>query len=391
MMQAAVVFRRAVSTTLTGAALAAPLWTIAVAAPIVVTGALAAPSYAQDSGKDTVALKDGTTQTGKIKAEEYGGLILTVKEDKTIAWNDIVAGPAGVTYAGSPAFQSVREKFDSGKYEEALEPITELAKDTKLRAPLRQHVLYFKAIAEMRTGKLDEAITSFKDLLTAFPKSRYLLDVGDNLVQIYIAKKDMASAAKALDQISSDAATAGVESGFSAAINVLKGRLLEEQQKFPEAQAAYTVAEKGTGVAPSVVAQAILGQARCAIALKDNVKAEGLFRKIVNGDGPNNVMAGAWNGIGDLLYADATPKTGKADAAKINDALYCYLRGVVQYSPLPGEAADEYERALAGAVRCFKGLAQLETKADLKAAHNARANERYNQLLREFPNTKYKN
>jgi len=386
MMQAAVVLRRALSTSILIGALTASAVPLVFAASAL-TLALSAPAYAQDS-KDTVTLKDGTTQSGKIKSEDYGGLVINVKEDKTLTWNEIIAGPGGITYGGSPAFQSVKDMFDGGKFDDALTPLAELVKDTKLRAPLKQHVLYYKALIEQRQAKYDDAIVAYKDLLTAFPKSRYLLDVGDNLVQIYIAKGDVPGAMKALDQLSSDAATAGVESGFSSAMNVLKGRVLEEQQKFPEAQAAYTVAEKGTGVAATVVAQAILGQARCAIALKDNTKAEGLFRKIVNADGPNNVMAGAWNGIADLMYADATPKSGKADAAKINDALYCYLRGVVQYSPLPGESTSEYERALAGSVRCFKGLAQLETKPDIKAAHTARANERQNQLLREFPNTK---
>jgi tetratricopeptide (TPR) repeat protein len=348
--------------------------------------ALTAPALAQDATKDNVPLKDGKTESGKIKSEDYGGLVIDNKGDKTILWPDIRAD--GITYAGSPAFQSAKEQFESGKLDEALAAFEELKGDKKLRPVLMQHTLYYYSFIKQRQGKFDDALAGYKELLTQFPKSRYLLEVGEHMVQAYISKKDVAGASKALDQLSGDAMTAGVEPGFSSAINVLKGRVLEEQKKWSEAQAAYAIAEKAAGVSPTVVAQAVLGQARCLVALGKKPEAEAMYRKLTTQDGPSVVMSGAWNGLGDLIIEE-TLKAPKPDPEKILDGLYCYLRGVVQYSPLPGEPTNEYERALAGSSKAFDYLAQLDAKPENKQLYKQRAQERINQLRKEFPNSPY--
>lgn len=351
----------------------------------VLSLALVAAANAQD----TVTLKSGSTESGKIKSEDYAGLVIDAKGDKTIAWNDIAAD--GISYANAALFQSARDQFAGNKFEEALKAFEELKGEKNLRPVLKQHALYYTAYILQRQGKFDEALAGYKELLTAFPKSRYLNEVGENYANLFLAKKDAANGAKVLDQLSGDALTAGVDNSFSASVNVQKGRLLEDQGKFPEAQAAYTVAEKAPGVSPRVVAQAILGQARCAVALGDKTKAEGLFRKVVNGEGPGTVIAGGWNGLGDLLLEEGkgSGATKKPDTDKIVDALYCYLRGVVQYTPLPGESSAEYERSLAFSAKCFEFLAQLDAKPESKAANKARAQARRDQLAREYPNSPY--
>lgn len=352
----------------------------------LLTLALVAGATAQE--KDTVTLKNGNSETGKIKSEEYGALVFD-KTDKTIAWSDIA--PMGVTYGNAPQFGSALDAFNNGKLDDALKAFEELKGEKNLRPVLKQHALYYVPLILQRQGKFDEALAGYKDLLTAFPKSRRLFEVGENYLAIYMAKKDPVAGAKALDQLSTDALGAGVPTGFDSAISVLKGRLIEEQKKFAEAQALYTLAEKAPGVAPSVVAQAILGQGRCAVGLGDKTKAEGIFRKVVTGDGDGSILAGGWNGLGDLMLEDGKGggATKKADADKILDALFCYLRGVVQYTPQPGESSAEYEHALFGASECFKYLGQLDPKAESKQANMKRSSDRLDQLRREFPNSPY--
>jgi tetratricopeptide (TPR) repeat protein len=352
-----------------------------------IASASPAAASAQDN-KDSVQLKSGTSETGKIKSEDYGGLVIDNKGDKTIAWKDI-AQPGGIHYANAPQYDAAKDQFDGGKLDEAQKSFEELKGEKNLRPVLKQHALYHLAVIDQRTGKLDEALAGYKELLTAFPKSRYLYQVGENYVSLYGAKRDPAAASKALDQLSTDAMTAGVESGFGSAVNVLKGRLLEDQKKYAEAQAAYTVAEKATGVEASVVQQAILGQGRCAVALKDNVKAEGLFRKLTTSpDASAPVLAGAWNGLGDIMIEDAR-KAGKPDQDKITDALYCYMRGVVLYVPLPGESTAEYERAQYFSAKCFEYLGSLATKADIKQQYAGAKEVRLAQLRKQFPNSIY--
>ena len=341
---------------------------------------LAVPALAQD--KDTIQLKDGKTETGKIKSEDYSGLVLEGKGGRTIQWSEIV--PNGVTYSGSAEFTSAKENLDNGKFDDALPKLEELKGDTKLRAVIKQNVLYFIPVILQRQGKFDEAIAGYKELVLAFPKSRYLMEVGEGLVNSFLAKgKDYAGASKALDELADAALKAGVEAGFSAGVNVLRGRLFEEQGKISEASGAYSVAEKASGVSKAIVQQSQLGQARTLVALKKPTEAETLYRKLVGEDAPNAVLAGAWNGIGDLLKDEARTKR---DSEKMLDALFAYLRGVVQYAPLPGEPTTEYKRAMQGSAECFKLISDLEQNADRKRLYAERARERTEQLKKEFPN-----
>ncbi len=362
--------------------------TLLAATALVVSAAnVSAISQDKPDNKDSLTLKAGTTESGKIKSEDYGGLVLESKGDKTIVWADIV--PGSIHYTNASAYESAKDAFDGGKLDDALKGFEDMKADKAVRAVLKQHALYYIGFIQQRQGHVDEALTAYKDLITAFPKSRYLYDVGENMVAIYRTKKDSANATKALDDLSTNALTAGADPGFSSAINVLKGSVLEDQKKYAEAQAAYAVAEKAPGVTPQVVQQAILGQARCAVALNDKTKAEGLFRKVTTTDSSAPIMAGAWNGLGDLLLEEGRKgAAGKADADKITDALYCYLRGVVQYVPLPGESSAEYERAMFYSAKCFDFLGQL-APATAKAAYTTNMNQRMEQLRKLYPNSEY--
>jgi tetratricopeptide (TPR) repeat protein len=347
---------------------------------------------AAQENRDTVQTKDGKTETGSIKSEEYAGLTINAAKGgpRTIEWSQIV--PDGIVYAGAgaPEFQAAKDSLAQGKPDDALKKFEDLKAEAKLRPILKQNVLYFIPLLQQRKGDYDAAIAGFKELTTAFPKSRYLMDVGEHIVACYAAKKDVASGTKALEELSAAATQAGVENGFGSAINVLKGRILEQQGKFPEAAAAYGVAEKASGVSPLVVFQARLGEARCAVSLNKRAEAEAGFRKLVGEDAPNTILSGAWNGLGDLLKEEARKaNNNKGDAEKVFDALLAYMRGVVQYAPLPGDSTEEYERSLRGTSDCFKLISDVETKADVKKLYRERSAERLEVLKRDYPNSAF--
>jgi tetratricopeptide (TPR) repeat protein len=351
---------------------------------------LALPCAALSQDKDTVQIKGGPPETGVIKAEEYGGVSITPTKGQphTIEWAQIA--PDGISYAGSPEYASAKESLISGKPDDALQKFEALKGESKLRAVLKQNVLYYIAMLEQRKGDYDGALATMKELVTAFPKSRYLMDVGERTVACYAAKKDVASANRALDELVAAANAGGIENGFGSAVNVLKGRVFELQGDFAKAQAAYGVAASATGVPQTVVFQARLGQGRCAVALKKSSDAESIFRALTKEDAPNSILAGAWNGLGDLLKDEARKgKDGKPDGEKVLDALFAYLRGSVQYAPLPGESTDEYERSLRGSSDCFKFLSDLETKPDQKKLNRDRSVERLEVLKKEYPNSAY--
>lgn len=342
----------------------------------------AVPAFAQD----TVSLKDGKTESGRIKSAEFDGLTIENKgQAKTIEWNTV----ASIAFKDPPdEYTAGRDSFDQSKWDDALGSFDKLKADTKLRAPIRQDAFYFAAAANLAKGNWDGAITGFDALRKEFPKSRYLIEAGEGYVTAFSAKKDFAGASKALDTLSNDAAVAGVPQGFNAAVSLLKGRLLEDQGKTTEAAAAYGVAEKATGAPLIVLQQARLGQGRCLLVQKKNSEAEAIFRKLSGEDAPTLVLAGAWNGLGDLWMIDAMTKGDAEKIDKINDAAFAYMRGVVQYGPGPGESAREYKRALEGSMKAFQALSQVEKNADRKKVYQQRYAERKEQLDREFPGGK---
>jgi tetratricopeptide (TPR) repeat protein len=353
----------------------------ALLAPLAVASFLAQSASAQE--KDSIQFKDGKTEPGLIKSEEYGGITFNPAKGaaRTIEWKDVA--PNGITYAGSAEFQSGKDAYDGGKFADALEKFQQVLGDAKLRAVLKQNAEYFVATIHQRGGEFDPAIESYKKLVADFPKSRWLMEVGEGLVACYMAKKDAAGAAKALEELSTAATTAGVEASFNSAVNVLKGRLNEEQGKFAEAQAAYGVVSKANGVPATIGQKARLGEARCMVALNKKSDAKTAFQALVKEDAPNGVLAGAWNGIADLMVEEA--RANQNDADKLLDALVCYMRGVVQYSPLPGESYTEYKRALKGSAEVCKFIGQVEKNADRKKLYQQRAAEREEQFKKEFP------
>ena len=355
----------------------------ALALPCFAAGGTTAP--AAQSKEDVVKLKNGTEESGRIKSEEYAGLTFDPKQgqQRTIAWSDI----AQITYQGGEQFDSARNLLNQGKLEESVTALTELLKpEAKLRGLIKQDVLYLIGSAQIRLGKADESIESFKTLLKEFPKSRYLPDVAEGLVNAYSAKNDLESAKKALDDLNSAAVTAGVEANFSAVVAIQRGRILERQEKWSEAYSAYNAAGTTSGVSALASQQARLGQARCQMRQNKVSEAEALFRKISSEDAPNSILAGAWNGLGDIVKAEGRQKR---DAAVLLDALYMYLRGVVVYGPVPGESTYEYERALAGAAESFDNLSQVESNKDLKARYARSRDEHRAQLKKEFPNSPF--
>ncbi len=343
--------------------------------------------FAVQENRDVVNLTNGQTELGKIKSEDFTGLeIDPVKGSaKRIPWSEIK--PNGVVY-NSPEWQSITDLFAANKFADALPLLDELKADSKLRDPLRQNALYFTAVALQRQGQNDEALAAYKELVAAYPKSRYLMEAGEAMSSMLAAKKDYAGAVKLLNDID----LAAAEPSFSASAGVLKGQVFEEQKDWAKAGAAYEVASKAPSVPPGVQLQAELGAARTLAAQNKKSEAEAALTKLKAKDGPNPIMAGIWNGLADLtLERGRAANGGKGDADQLLDALYMYLRGVVQYAPLPGQSTREYERALSGSARVFKMLGDVETVADRKRLYQQRADQRLDQLKREFPNSPFVN
>ena len=355
----------------------------ALGAGVLPASALAAPPP-QAAKEDVVSFKDKRDpEKGKVVAENYDALELEVKKGvkKKLEW----AGIASVKYADVPEEYTEAAAERGGDPEGALEKLKGLGGQEGLGDVTRQQVMYDVASLQQQLGLLDEAIASWNALIAAFPEGRYLGAAARGLIDSNLAKGDADGAGKALDGLGSNAAVGKYE-GLGLDLKVLRGRILMAQGKFADARAAFEQVEKDAKASPDASAMARLGVAECLKNEGKGPEAETRFKAIVDGDGPNFLLAGAWNGLGDML----SEKGAKArNADQLTEALYAYLRGVVQYVPAAGEPQDQYERALAGSARCFKHLSELETNKDRKAYYGGMFTQQAERLRKVSPNSEY--
>jgi len=355
-------------------------WPLLPAAALL---ALCCAVAAQESGtKDSVKLADGTTESGLIESEDFGGLSIKGGggKERVIPWKDVV----DTTYRGVDEYATAVADWMAGRLPEAEAGFSKLAAQPKLRPVVRQQALFHLAVVLESEGKGSDAAATWRTLMTDFPRGRYLAAAAEALVAAKLAAKDAAGAAAELAKI--EEATKGF-ADVRPALSILKGTVLEAQNKPADALAVYSAAALDAAATPEVKAAAELGKARCQKLDKKPADAEATLRKLVTStDAPPRVLAGAWNEIGDILLEQGRASTSED---KLQEALFAYLRSSVQYLPLPGEPTRDYERALAGSARCFKFISEITQKPERKDLYNTRSRQRTEKLRTEFPGSEF--
>ncbi|MCK6447965.1 MAG: tetratricopeptide repeat protein [Planctomycetes bacterium] len=334
--------------------------------------------------QDRIVTQDGKEKIAKVVSEDYDGLTLAVDGGGTtgLRWKAIQS----VRYANADRYYRAIDAFTSGTPQDALKQLENLAADTKLRPVLRHGVLFHLARTYQRVGDTDKALATYEALLESFPKTRYLLTVGTNLITLYRAKGTVGAGAKTLETRLGAAQSGSNDPTLQAGIGVLRGAILEEQGKTADAQRAFETTAAIQGADADVLAAAKLGIARSAQRAGRNSDADTRYRELVTAAAPNEVLAGAWNGLGDLAFE---PALQKRDAAGLREALFAYLRGVVLYTPGREGSTDEHERALAGASKTFKALGELETDAEAKKSFLDRARRKRDELSGTYPQSRF--
>lgn len=355
---------------------------VGVALTALLALALGAATSAQN---DRVILKNGKDKQVRIKTEDLDGVWYSAPGgagNTVIKWNEIDS----IQYSGADAYNKALETLATGRIADAAGQLETLAGDAELRPVLKQSVLFHLGVANARLGKADAALARYKELLSGFPKCRYLLPVGASVLSLHLAKNDVNGAATALEPVFASEKDAGADPSVQAGLGVLRGQLFEAQKKLDQAVSAYEGITRTPKAEPDVINAAKLGLARCAQARGNKNDAEQKYREICKLDAPNAVLAGAWNGLGDLALEAAT--AGR-DPDGLRVALLDYLRGIVLYAPGPGEPSDELERALAGAGRAAKSISELESNAERKQLFQERSRQHLAQLSSQYPGSRY--
>ena len=347
---------------------------------------LAALSGVASAQTDKILMKDGKEKSNvKIISEDYDGVRIELAGGNGttgVRLKEI----ASVKYGSADKYNQALDQFNAGKFAEAQPLFEALAADTKQRQVIRHNVVYRLGLIYQALGDADKAIAQFQDVLKSFPKTRYLLNIEESLLEIYLGRSDVSSAQSAVDSAFGAAQAAGMDPSLQAGFGVLRGRLLEQQKKFTEATTLYDTTAAASGAEPDVVAAAKLGAARSAQAGGNDADATRRYKELIVLDAPNSVLAGAWNGLGDLYMKEAA---AKRDIDGMRDALFAYLRPVVLYVPEREASTEEYERALAGSAQCFKGISELEQDPKVKKEYLERSRVRLEQLKRDYPKSRF--
>ena len=337
--------------------------------------------------QDKVKLRNGTVEEGRIESEEYNVLVMKAKKGKEekplrLNWDDI----ADVNYGGAVEYTQAVNQVTSGNYAAAVSKLEALAANANFRKELKPLVMLQLAQTQQRMGKFADAATALLKLVESNPKSRYIVPAAQAIVDCYIALNDPATGSTAIEAVSKAATDAGVDSMFLVVFDYFRGRLKEAQKDLVGAKVKYQAAAAARGAPVSWTAMAKLGLARCEVAEGRTDQANKAYRELIDLDVGNEVLAGAWNGLADIIHQDATKAK---NAEQLTNALLMYLRGVVEYGPVPGEGTGEYERSLASAARVFQQLSELETDDARKKQSTQRSKQRLDQLRKEFPSSIY--
>ena len=357
-----------------------------IAAAAIAGGLFAAgAALAQEEGNDTIRKKDGSSVSGKIQSEDVSGVKIEVTKGAsiTVQWSQI---KLPIDYAGSVEFRKAKQALDGHNYDDAIAILEDLRKKADLRPVLKAHVLYLDGAAHLGFGDADKAIEIFDVLFKEFPKTQFLTQGGgENLINAYLAKGKAADAEGALQKLSDAMKSQGAS---QEPLHPLRGKVLEANRNFSGAAAAYNQMLSSAGGDEGVKAAAELGLARCLVGQQKSGEAEAKYRTIISRDGlPASVLAGAFNGLGEITYEAGRTKR---DADMITNALYHFLRSSVLYAPTSGESTTEYERSIRGSADCFQALADLEQNPERKKANTQRANERKSYLATKFPGSTYR-
>lgn len=344
----------------------------------------AAPAFAQERA-NIKSRREPKPREISVVEETYKGVVYSVGAGGrgTYLWKEIES----LDYVSRPkelsqGIAAVRK----GEYEEGLKLLQRFKAEKGLSPVFRQQALFRCAQAAESTGRVEEAIATYRQLLSDFKQSRFLQQANDRIVACLVATKKFDEAQKALAASRQAAIEARLDEELLREFDFLEAGLLESRGKLSEAANAYEKLSAAASSNPLVADLARIGAARCQYQKAgDASKAKAVCEEVINkaneGTSPV-VMAAAWNGLGEVQLQEGR-KDRKAD--KVREALFSVLRGVVQYFPAEHDRTIEYERSLFLSGQAFKSLADLTTDETQKKLNLLRAGEKLQELKNRYP------
>ncbi len=219
-------------------------------------------------------------------------------------------------------------------------------------------------------SRVDSAIGAYQKLLDAVKDTRYLATARLRIAQCQLAKKDYAKAEEIFTSIENEARDKfGIE--WEVEAKYWKAFTVEQQAKYGEAKALYASLERTAktardGAKPSspeasrlaeLETQALVKQGECLIKAGNLDEAQRFYESLLkgtNGSSRADLKAGAFNGLGQVLFSKK----------RFEEARYQFASVVA----CNAQNREEYQRALYWLGRSYEELAAKgEKNAGLRA------------------------
>lgn len=314
---------------------------------------------------DTILLVGGREITGiSIQSETYE----TVEYKKGRVNQKQDAGDVvSVTYSKTnKEYQEAVAALAEGKNIAAAQLFVTAA-DDDLPDHIRATALAEAGEALLSNNNFADAQGVFGQLLGEFPKTRHLARalLGQGKAKFFHG--DVKGAKAAFDSLKSQAESKGFGDRWANEAEFYS--LWAAEQTGADVLDDYRKLQKRVeGSNPALANQCALNMARAHLAKGEGDRAKRLFEDIIESrnDAPRDVVAGAYNGRGDCIYAQAKGYMNAGedysdDALEAyREALFDYLRVYVSYK---GVTREQPQALLRGGI-CFKNIAQLDESAD---------------------------
>lgn len=300
----------------------------------------------------------------------------------------LVAQLASFEALRNETYTQAMNDASSGLFVEASEGFRAAAGELKDFA--KQDALYRAMLAAGQTGDAGRATAAADELLTAFPKSFYLCDAQILKAKIAAIKGDLAATGAALDAVK-NAAGMNVRDSYRAQ-HMKVSLTLELQRKYEQAASEYRVLigsmEREKDAAAVVVSKqrCQVGLGNCLLALRKDKEARTFFVQATESRDAD-VLAGAYNGLGDVALTEAralkdAKQLAEAKAKLENEAILHYLRVSLKYR---NDVTDTSVvlRAMENQAAVFIALFDMSGGKDCEAAD--RACRTYAELVRMLP------
>jgi tetratricopeptide (TPR) repeat protein len=315
---------------------------------------VAAFSFSLTNGlaDDTIRLRPTGSVRGTISAMTPTEVTvdMVAGQKKQVPVNDIDL----ITYDGEPPeLKLARSEVSNANYEGALKSLDKVDAAKISRAEIKQDLQFYKAFSLARmalagTGKVGDAGSLMRTFVKENPSSYHYLPAAELLGDLFaaIGKPELA-----YEQYSAVERAPWPE--YKMRGGVAKGRILLQQQKYPEALAAFDAVlklagdEKGPAAAQRLAAQ--LGKANCLAATGQADTAIGLVQEVIDKADSDDVdiNARAYLTLGNCY---------RQKEGAVKDALLAYLHVDLLY---PGNR-EAHAEALANLARIWNELGKPE-------------------------------